>query len=63
MYDIEYLCILCCVYMCLVTFKLYDVDADNFISNADLFHVLKAMVTNIFSNSFIISIYLLKYYL
>jgi len=26
------------------TFKVYDVDGDNFISNADLFHVLKAMV-------------------
>jgi len=28
------------------TFQLYDVDADNYISNADLFHVLKAMVGN-----------------
>jgi len=28
----------------LFTFKLYDVDSDGFISNADLFHVLKAMV-------------------
>jgi serine/threonine-protein phosphatase 2B regulatory subunit len=26
------------------TFKVYDVDGDNYISNADLFHVLKAMV-------------------
>jgi Ca2+-binding EF-hand superfamily protein len=26
------------------TFKLYDVDHDGFISNSDLFHVLKAMV-------------------
>jgi len=26
------------------TFKVYDVDNDGFISNADLFHVLKAMV-------------------
>jgi hypothetical protein len=29
-----------------VTFKMYDVDGDGFISNADLFHVLKAMVMN-----------------
>lgn len=28
------------------TFKLYDVDNDGFISNADLFHVLKTMVGN-----------------
>jgi serine/threonine-protein phosphatase 2B regulatory subunit len=28
------------------TFKMYDVDNDGFISNADLFHVLKAMVGN-----------------
>jgi len=28
------------------TFKMYDVDGDGFISNADLFHVLKAMVGN-----------------
>ena len=29
-----------------VTFKIYDVDNDGYISNADLFHVLKAMVGN-----------------
>jgi serine/threonine-protein phosphatase 2B regulatory subunit len=29
-----------------VTFKVYDVDSDGYISNADLFHVLKAMVGN-----------------
>jgi len=28
------------------TFKMYDVDSDGWISNADLFHVLKAMVGN-----------------
>jgi Ca2+-binding EF-hand superfamily protein len=28
----------------LVTFRVYDVDNDGFISNADLYHVLKAMV-------------------
>jgi len=28
------------------TFKMYDVDNDGLISNADLFHVLKAMVGN-----------------
>lgn len=27
-----------------VTFRVYDVDNDGFISNADLYHVLKAMV-------------------
>lgn len=27
-------------------FKMYDVDNDNFISNSDLFHILKAMVGN-----------------
>ena len=27
-----------------VTFRVYDVDNDGFISNADLYHVLKSMV-------------------
>ena len=30
--------------LCPVTFRVYDVDNDGFISNADLYHVLKAMV-------------------
>lgn len=48
----------CCASLCLivrcrcraavlcpsVTFRVYDVDNDGFISNADLYHVLKAMV-------------------
>ena len=30
--------------MCAVAFKLYDVNNDGYVSNSDLFHVLKAMV-------------------
>lgn len=35
----------------LFTFKIYDVDGDGFISNADLYKVLKAMVGNNLSDT------------
>lgn len=35
---------ICCFVACLVAFQVYDIDGDGFISNGELFQVLKMMV-------------------